>query len=105
MIRLTVLYPNLKGSHFDWDYYINVHTPLAQKRFGKTALKWEVDRGLEGEESGEPAPYQVAAFITLTSLEDFRRISKEHGKELKGDFPNYTNVYPHFLISEIAVSD
>ena len=61
--------------------------------------------GLEGEESGEPAPYQVAAFITLTSLEDFRRISKEHGKELKGDFPNYTNVYPQFLISEISVSE
>ena len=48
MIRLTVLYPNLKGSHFDWDYYINVHTPLAKKCFGETALKWEVDRGTGG---------------------------------------------------------
>ncbi|MCZ6535863.1 MAG: EthD family reductase [Chloroflexi bacterium] len=104
MIRLTVLYPNLKGSRFDWDYYVNVHTPLAKKRFGDHVLKWEIDRGIEGEGSGEPAPYQVAAYITLTSLEDFRKVMEEHGKELKGDFPNYTNVYPQFLISEIAVS-
>ena len=33
MIKLTVMYPNLKGSHFDWDYYINVHIPLAKERF------------------------------------------------------------------------
>ena len=104
MIRLTVLYPNLKGSRFDWDYYVNVHTPLAKKRCGNFVLKWEIDRGIEGEGSGEPAPYQVAAYITLTSLEDFRKVMEEHGKELKGDFPNYTNVYPQFLISEIAVS-
>ena len=104
MIRLTVLYPNLKGSRFDWDYYVNVRTPLAKKRFGDFVLKWEIDRGIEGEGSGEPAPYQVAAYITLTSLEDFRKVMEEHGKELKGDFPNYTNVYPQFLISEIAVS-
>lgn len=104
MIRLTVLYPNLKGSRFDWDYYVNVHTPLAKKRFGDFVLKWEIDRGIEGEGSGEPAPYQVAAYITLTSLEDFRKVMEEHGKELKEDFPNYTNVYPQFLISEIAVS-
>ena len=104
MIRLTVLYPNLKGSKFDWDYYVNVHTPLAKKRFGEVALRWEVDRGLEGEGSNEPAPYQVSAYITLTSVEDFRRVMKEHGKELKDDFAKYTNVYPRFLISEIAVT-
>lgn len=102
MIKLTVMYPNLKGSHFDWDYYVNVHIPLAKERFGEYALAWEVNRGIEGERDGEPAPYQVMTHLTLTSLEDFRRVSEEHGAELKGDFPNYTNVYPDFLISEVG---
>ncbi len=103
MIRLTVLYPNLKGSRFNWDYYVNVHTPLAKKRFGDAVLRWEIDKGVEGEAPGSPAPYQVAAYITLTSEEDLRQVMEEHGKELKDDFRNYTNVYPRFLISEIAV--
>ena len=104
MIRLTVLYPNLKGSRFDWDYYINVHTAIAKERFGDVAVRWEVDRGVEGEDQGQPPDYQVAAYITLTSLEDYRRVMEEHGEELKADFPMYTNVYPHFLISEIGYS-
>ena len=104
MIRLTVLYPNLKGSTFDWDYYINVHTALAKKLFGDVAVRWEVDKGLAGESAMGLAPYQVAAFITMTSLEDFRRVMEEHGAELKADFVNYTNVYPQFLISEVAVT-
>jgi hypothetical protein len=29
MIRVTFLYPNNPGSHFNSDYYINVHMPLS----------------------------------------------------------------------------
>ncbi|MBM3924692.1 MAG: EthD family reductase [SAR202 cluster bacterium] len=104
MIRLTVLYPNLKGSRFDWDYYVNVHTPLAKKRFGKCVIKWEIDRAIEGEHKGEPAPWQVSCYITFTSREDYYKVIDKYGDELKGDFPNYTNVYPQFLISQVEVT-
>jgi uncharacterized protein (TIGR02118 family) len=103
MIRLTVLYPNLKGSRFDFDYYVNVHTPLAKRRFGDCVVSWEIDRGIEGENSGDLPAYQVAAFITFTSLEEFRKVMAEHGAELRGDFIKYTDVYPRFLISNVEV--
>ena len=105
MIKLTVLYPNLKGSHFDWDYYINVHIPMAKERYGECALAFEVNRGVRGQREGEPPPYQVMTHLTLTSMEDYLRVSKEHGAELKADFPNYTNVFPDFLISEVGHSE
>jgi len=104
MIRLTVLYPNLKGSRFDWDYYVNVHTPLAKKRFGKSVIKWEIDRAVAGEDKSRPPTWQVSCYISFTSLEDYYKVMDKYGDVLKGDFPNYTNVYPQFLISQIEVT-
>ena len=101
MIRLTVLYPDEEGAFFDWDYYINTHTPLAKRCFGNSVVRWEIDRGIHGEQSEEAAPYMVAAFITLTSLSDFDEVIATHGIKLKADFKNYTNVYPVFLVTNI----
>lgn len=104
MIRLTVLYPNLKDSRFDWDYYVKIHTPLAKKRFGDLVVKWEIDRGIAGDSGQGPAPYQVSAYITLKSLEGYRKVTEVHGKELRADFVNYTDVYPEFLISKVEIT-
>ena len=101
MIRLSVLYPNDEGAFFDWDYYINTHTPLAKRCFGNTVIRWEIDHGIRGEESEVSAPYIVAAFITLTSLSDFDNVIATHGEKLKADFKNYTNVYPIFLVTDV----
>ena len=101
MIRLTILYPNEEGSFFDWDYYINIHTPLAKRCYGNAVVRWEIDRGIHGEQSEDAAPYMVAAFITLTSTSALDEVRATHGIKLKADFKNYTNVYPVYLVTNI----
>ena len=101
MIRLIILYPNEEGAFFDWDYYINIHTPLAKRCYGNAVVRWEIDRGIHGEKSEDAAPYMVAAFITLTSMSALNEVRAAHGAKLKADFKNYTNVYPDFLVTNI----
>ena len=47
MVRLTVLYPAVPGSTFDWDYYLGQHLALARRLLGaRDLVRIEVDRGI-----------------------------------------------------------
>jgi hypothetical protein len=43
MERITVLYANKEGAHFDFDYYMRKHIPWVSGLFGR---KIEVRRGI-----------------------------------------------------------
>ena len=47
-----------------------------------------------------PPPYQVIAILELESTEDLHALMEEHGEEVMGDLPNFTNVAPNIQISE-----
>ena len=51
MIKVSILYPNKPGSHFDMNYYLAQHMPLAMRLLGKDLRKTEVDAGLQGHGS------------------------------------------------------
>ena len=34
MIQVTVLYPNMPGSRFDLEYYLNTHMPMSGRLLG-----------------------------------------------------------------------
>jgi hypothetical protein len=48
MIKVSVLYPNKPGSHFDMNYYVGKHMPLAMRLLNKGLRKTEVDAGIQG---------------------------------------------------------
>src|ERR1700722_5081685 len=48
MIKVTVLYPNKPGTHFDMNYYVTQHMPLAMRLLKKGLRKTEVDAGIQG---------------------------------------------------------
>ncbi len=54
MIKVSVLYPNKPGSHFDMNYYVAKHMPLAMRLLNKGLRKTEVDAGIQGTAPAEP---------------------------------------------------
>ena len=54
MIKVGVFYPLTQK--FDWDYYLNTHTPMI-KRLMPAMKKVEIDMGLAGGGPGAPATY------------------------------------------------
>mgnify|MGYP003667180293 CR=1 FL=1 len=46
MIKVSVMYPNNPGSHFDHDYYRDQHMPMVKRLMGDACLSFGVDRGL-----------------------------------------------------------
>jgi uncharacterized protein (TIGR02118 family) len=102
MVRITVLYPNEPGKKFDHDYYVNRHMRLVRERLqGFGLVRTEVDRGVAGGAPGAPAPYVALGHVYFDALEGFQKGMGQHGKEIMGDIPNYTDIQPQIQISEI----
>jgi uncharacterized protein (TIGR02118 family) len=103
MIKVSVLYPNSQDLVFDKEYYINKHIPLVSKLLGEVLKKIEVDFGIAGGSTTEPAPFVVMTHMTFNSIESFQEIFAIHSEELLSDIPNFTNCQPQLQISEINI--
>lgn len=95
--RLSAVYPQTETSTFDMDYYLNTHIPLVEELF--QPLSVEVNEGVSGAEEGSPPPYAVMTDITFATLEDLQNAVAEHGAEIIGDIPNFTNVEAQLQIN------
>jgi len=103
MILVTVMYPNQDGSKFDMDYYMNSHLALVAEKWGGMGLNnARIVKGVSGGEPGSPPPYQVMAVVEFESAEAFQNAVAEHGAEIFGDIPNFTDVQPTVQISDIV---
>lgn len=101
MITVCVMYPKTDSSTFDMDYYLQKHMKLVHSRWDSMGLRnARVLHGQKGPDGAEP-PYAVMAILDFESLDAFGKAAGEHGPELFGDIPNFTNVQPQVQISEI----
>jgi uncharacterized protein (TIGR02118 family) len=102
MVRISVLYPNESGKKFDHDYFVNKHMKLVRDRLGAFGLvRTEVDKGVASGAPGAPAPYVAVGHVYFNALDGFQKGMGQHGQEIMGDVPNYTNIQPQVQISEI----
>jgi uncharacterized protein (TIGR02118 family) len=104
MIRVSVLYANGEGAHFDHSYYRDKHVPLVAARLGASLKSYSIDKGLAGDRPGSSAPYVAMVHLIYESIEDFQASFAPHAAELLADVPNYTNLAPIMQISEIVTS-
>ena len=103
MIKVTILYPNKPGAHFDFDYYLNVHMPLSIKLLGPAMQSVTVERGVS---PGAPWPDHAFAAIcsfVCESQEAYELAFFPHMEQLQGDIPNYTNAEAIIQLSEIKI--
>ena len=100
MIKVAVLYPQSKK--FDWDYYLNKHTPLLQKLMGPALKKVEIDKGIAGGAPGTAALRRSAPCISTRS-KPFRRRSGRTPAPSWAISPNYTDAQPIIQIGEVKM--
>ena|SRR5690349_14666246 len=95
MIRILVVYPRTEGTTFDADYWTNTHMPLVGQKWPD--CRWEADV------AGPDQPHYAVAHLVFPDMASMgAAMSGPAGAEVRGDLPNYTNVQPQILISEIA---
>ena len=101
MIRATVLYP-ASATRFDYDYYVNKHTPLVQELWKPHGLvSIEISKGLSGLAPGSKPAYITIACLTFTSVEALQGALAATGSQVMGDIPNFTDVQPEVQVNEI----
>ncbi|WP_199270227.1 EthD family reductase [Algibacter sp. L3A6] len=103
MIKLSALYPKQEGSHFDIDYYCNIHTPMVVRLLGDSLKHSAVEQGLSGFERGSESTFMACGHLYFDSIDEMHKAFEPYLDEIMGDIKNYTNVTPYFQISEVKI--
>lgn len=103
MYKLTAMYPNGPDVRFKFDYYTGPHDRLVKDLLTSHGLmQVDVDRGVDAPgENG--APYIAIGTLWFESADGIEDGLAEHGEEILGDIPNFSNVEPEIQISEVLV--
>ena len=67
---MTILYPNGKDVHFDFDYYERTHIHNIMNAYGKSISRFELRRGQPGAD-GAPPPYIATITIWIADPKAF----------------------------------
>jgi uncharacterized protein (TIGR02118 family) len=114
MYCVKVLYPNKVGSSFNLKHYLHVHVPLGlgllKKHCGISAQKIQVDVHPHGLTPQVQPPYHAIFSAYFDSESDAAAFQKlfsidEAVRELRADWPNYTEADPEVMISEVVEID
>jgi uncharacterized protein (TIGR02118 family) len=100
MYCATVAYPRKDGGKFDFDYYTKKHIPMVTGYLGANNIKTEIRKGIASPD-GSPAYFVCIASIWIKSIEEFQSALGQHGEEIMGDIPNYTNLQPILQVDEV----
>ena len=102
MIRLTALYRNDPGAHFDFDYYVNNHLTLARRLLEEHGMQgYEVLRCTQKMDGSKP-DYLCVSQVDFETLEGMRAGFATHKAALSADFAAYTNAVPEVHVCEIV---
>ena len=106
MIKISILYPNIKSGRFDMDYYLNRHMPrsieLLSAHPGFKGVS--VERGVGGGAPGTEPTYIVMCHYLFDSFESFLAAYGPNSPVLQGDMANYTNIEAIIQVSEVVLA-
>jgi uncharacterized protein (TIGR02118 family) len=103
MIKVSVMYPNQQGAHFDMAYYCTKHIPMLRQLLGPALMNVAVEEGIAGMTPGSPAPYLALGHLYFESVAVFQEAFTPHAAQIVGDVPNYTNSEPTIQISTVKI--
>jgi uncharacterized protein (TIGR02118 family) len=103
MIKVSVMYPNESGKHFDIDYYCNKHMALVKELVGSALQRVAVAHGISGGAPGSAAPYLAIGDLYFESVETFKGSFGPHTRTIMADTPKFTNATAVVQISEVKM--
>ena len=102
MIRISAIYENVPGSHFDGAYYVGTHTAFATGLLAHHGLhSIRVTLGNEGLDGSPPAFWAISEMV-FNSRTAFDEGMADCGAKLFADSVNYTNVSPVLQLSTLS---
>ena len=102
MIKVDIIYPNGEGHTFDMDYYANQHMPMVAELFGDSLKFYRIDKGISGRTPDDPIPYLAIGTFYFDQLSAYQNSFGPNAEKILSDIPNYTNIQPEVLISEVV---
>jgi len=103
MIRLSIMYPAVPGSRFDWSYYLGPHLELSRKLLIPRGLvRTEIDRGIGGFPPGAPAPYHAVGHLFFNTMAELESALAATASEFIADEPHYSDGPSVVQISEVV---
>lgn len=103
MIKVSVLYPASENARFDLDYYCADHIALVKNKLGAACKKIEVDAGISGPAPASQPAYFSMGHMLFDSVEAYEAAFGPHVDAIMQDIPNYTDVEPIVVISEVKM--
>lgn len=105
MVKVSILYPNVTGSNFDFGYYLSTHMPrsieLLSAHPGYQSVT--VERGICGTEPNSPPKYVAACFYTFDTINSFISAFAPHADELRSDMHHYTDIQAEIQFNEVLI--
>lgn len=100
MVKVSILYPNGEGKHFDMDYYVKTHMPLVATLFGDSLKALSIDKGIGSGRPG-PMPYLAIGHLYFERLSAYEGALAPYTDTIRKDILKYTNIAPVIQISEV----
>jgi uncharacterized protein (TIGR02118 family) len=102
LIKVSVMYPFAEGKTFNMEYYETKHMPMVAGFLGSNLVKYTIEKGLSSGIPNQPLPYMAIGIFYVKSLSDYQAAIGPNRDAIRADFPNYTNVAPVILVSEVV---
>ncbi|MEJ7647057.1 MAG: EthD family reductase [Chryseolinea sp.] len=102
LIKISVMYPFSEGKTFNMEYYEAKHMPMVANYLGSNLVKYTIEKGIASGIPSQALPYMAVGTFYVKSLSDYQAAIGPNRDAIRADFPNYTNVAPVILVSEIV---
>ena len=103
MIKVSVFYPGGEGKTFDMEYYCLKHMPMVAELLGDDLKAVTVEKGIGGADPGSPPVYVAMGNLYFETLEAYQQSFGANVDKFGADLPNFTNIDPVVLISEVMM--
>ena len=102
LIKVSIMYPFAEGKTFNMEYYETKHMPMVAGFLGSNLVKYTIEKGLASGIPNQPLPYMAIGIFYVKSLDDYQAAIGPKRDAIRADFPNYTNIAPVILVSEVV---
>jgi len=101
LIKVSVMYPYAEGKTFNMEYYELKHMPMVARFLGSNLVKYTIEKGIASGIPNQPLPFMAIGTFYIKSLSDYQAAIAPNRDAIRADFPNYTNISPVILVSEV----